>query len=94
MEGPENEKYYGRMKYATITPPISFVIKNSFWYEEGAINYSAPISKVTIVFITTESGTLVEFKMFYFSEKKMENMSAMDFEQDITAVHEQLERLF
>ena len=53
-----------------------------------------PISKVTIVFITTETGTLVEFKMFYFSEKKMENIIEMGFEQDITAVHEQLKMLF
>lgn len=53
-----------------------------------------PISKVTIVFITTESGTLVEFKMFYSNEKKMENIIEMGFEQDITAVHEQLEMLF
>ena len=32
--------------------------------------------------------------MFYANEKKMENMIEMGFEQDITAVHEQLEMLF
>lgn len=53
-----------------------------------------PISKVTFVFTSTELSTLVEFKMFDFSEKKIETMIEKGFEQNNTAGHEQLEMLF
>ena len=94
MVGPENEKHYGRMDYTAITPHISFEIKDSFCDEEGTVNSLLPISTGTIVFTTTESGTLVEFKMFYSNEKEIETMIEMGFEQGIIAGLEQLEMLF
>ncbi|MFV8270001.1 SRPBCC family protein [Flavobacterium sp. GT2N3] len=94
MMGPENEKHYGRMDYTAITPHLSFEIRDSFCDEEGTVNNSLPISTGTIVFTTTESGTLVEFKMFYSNEKEIETMIEMGFEQGITASLEQLEMLF
>ncbi|MDI6046165.1 SRPBCC family protein [Flavobacterium yafengii] len=94
MVGPENEKHWGRMDYTAITPHLSFEIKDSFCDEEGTVNTSLPVSSGTIVFTTTESGTLVEFKMFYSSEKEIETMIEMGFEQGITACLEQLEALF
>jgi uncharacterized protein YndB with AHSA1/START domain len=94
MVGPENEKHWGRMDYTAITPHLSFEIKDSFCDEEGTVNTSLPVSKGTIVFTTTDAGTLVEFKMFYSNEKEIENMIEMGFEQGITACLEQLEMLF
>jgi uncharacterized protein YndB with AHSA1/START domain len=94
MVGPENEKHWGRMDYTAITPHLSFEIKDSFCDEEGTVNTSLPVSKGTIVFTKTESGTLVEFKMFYSDEKEIETMIEMGFEQGITACLEQLEMLF
>ncbi|TDD76932.1 SRPBCC family protein [Flavobacterium caseinilyticum] len=94
MVGPENEKHWGRMDYTAITPHLSFEIKDSFCDEEGTVNSSLPVSEGIIVFTTTESGTLVEFKMFYSNEKEIETMIEMGFEQGITACLEQLEMLF
>ncbi|MFV8393222.1 SRPBCC family protein [Flavobacterium sp. LB2P6] len=94
MVGPENEKHWGRMDYTAITPHLSFEIKDSFCDEEGTINTSLPVATGTIVFTTTVSGTLVEFKMFYSNEKEIETMIEMGFEQGITACLEQLETLF
>lgn len=94
MVGPENEKHWGRMDYTAITPHLSFEIKDSFCDEEGTVNTSLPVSKGIIVFTTTDSGTLVEFKMFYSNEKEIETMIEMGFEQGITACLEQLEMLF
>jgi uncharacterized protein YndB with AHSA1/START domain len=94
MVGPENEKHWGRMDYTAITPHLSFEIKDSFCDEEGTVNTSLPVATGTIVFTTTESGTLVEFKMFYSNEKEIETMIEMGFEQGITACLEQLEALF
>ncbi|TDE52651.1 SRPBCC domain-containing protein [Flavobacterium sp. GT3P67] len=94
MVGPENEKHWGRMDYTAITPNLSFEIKDSFCDEEGTINNSLPVSTGTIAFAKTESGTLVEFKMFYSNEKEIQTMIEMGFEQGITACLEQLETLF
>jgi uncharacterized protein YndB with AHSA1/START domain len=94
MVGPENEKHWGRMDYTAITPHLSFEIKDSFCDEEGTVNTSLPVATGTIVFTTTVSGTLVEFKMFYSDEKEIETMIEMGFEQGITACLEQLEMLF
>jgi uncharacterized protein YndB with AHSA1/START domain len=94
MVGPENEKHWGRMDYTAITPHLSFEIKDGFCDEEGNVNSSLPVSTGIIVFTTTESGTLVEFKMFYSDEKEIETMIEMGFEQGITACLEQLEMLF
>jgi len=94
MVGPENEKHWGRMEYTAITPNLSFEINDSFCDEEGNVNSSLPVSTGIIVFTTTASGTLVEFKMFYSDEKEIETMIEMGFEQGITACLEQLEMLF
>jgi uncharacterized protein YndB with AHSA1/START domain len=94
MVGPENEKHWGRMDYIAITPHLSFEIKDSFSDKEGTINTSLPVSTGIVVFTTTESGTLVELKMFYSNEKEIETMIKMGFEQGITACMEQLETLF
>ncbi|MFE3868796.1 SRPBCC domain-containing protein [Flavobacterium sp. LS2P90] len=94
MVSPENEKHWGRMEYIAIMPHKSFEIKDGFCDEDGNINPSLPVSKGTIVFAQTASGTLVEFKMFYSSEKEIETIVKMGFEQGIAACLEQLEALF
>jgi uncharacterized protein YndB with AHSA1/START domain len=94
MVSPENEKHWGRMDYTAITPHKSFAIKDGFCDEDGNINSSLPVSNGTIVFTTTDNNTLVEFKMFYSTEKEIETIIEMGFEQGITACLEQLEKLF
>jgi uncharacterized protein YndB with AHSA1/START domain len=94
MVSPENEKHWGRMDYTTITPHESFEIKDGFCDVEGNLNPSLPVSVGTIAFTKTNNGTLVEFKMVYSSEKEIQTMIEMGFEQGITACLEQLEKLF
>lgn len=94
MVSPENEKHWGRMDYTAIAPHKSFAIKDCFCDEKGNINPSLPVSTGTIVFTTTDTGTLVEFKMFYSTKKEIETIIEMGFEQGMTACLEQLEKLF
>ncbi|WP_367753953.1 SRPBCC domain-containing protein [Flavobacterium sp. WC2430] len=94
MVSPENEKHWGRMDYTTIRPMESFEIKDSFCDEEGNNNPTLPVSSGSIVFTPTKTGTLVEFKMYYATEKEIETIIEMGFEQGITACLEQLEKLF
>ena len=94
MVSPENEKHWGRMDYTAIRPMKSFEIKDSFCDKEGNSNPSLPVSSGSIVFTPTETGTLVEFKMYYATKKEIETIIEMGFEQGITACLEQLEGLF
>jgi uncharacterized protein YndB with AHSA1/START domain len=94
MVSPENEKHWGRMDYTAITPHKSFAIKDSFCDEEGNRNPSLPVSEGTIAFTETAPGTLVDFKMVYSSEKEIQTIIEMGFEQGITICLEQLEALF
>lgn len=93
MVSPENVKHWGRMDYTTITPHLSIEIKDSFCDKDGTVNPSLPVAAGTIVFTTTASGTLVDFKMFYSNEKEVQTMIEMGFEQGITACMEQLETI-
>lgn len=88
MVCPENENHWGHMDYTPITPNMSFEIKDSFCDEDGNVNSSLPVSRGTIAFTTTESGTLVEFNMFYSNEKEVNTMIEMGFEQGISACFE------
>ncbi|WP_369752147.1 SRPBCC domain-containing protein [Flavobacterium sp. WC2409] len=94
MVGPKNEKHWSRMDYTAIKPYESLEIKDGFCDEEGNLNTSLPVSTGSIIFNPSDSGTLVEFKMFYNTEKEVETMIEMGFEQGITTCLEQLERLF
>lgn len=93
MVGPDTERHLGRMEYTAITPQESFAIRDGFCDEDGNLNPSLPVSIGTITFSNAGIGTLVEFKMFYSSEKEIETMVEMGFEQGITACLEQLEQL-
>ena len=94
MVNPENEKHWGRMDYISITSLESFVIRDSFCDEDGNINPTLPVSTGSIIFTKTDTGTLVEFKMVYSTEKEVQTIIEMGFEQGITACLEQLETLF
>jgi uncharacterized protein YndB with AHSA1/START domain len=94
MVSPKNEKHWGRMDYTAITPHEHLEIKDSFCDERGNVNASLPVSIGSIIFTQTNNGTLVEFKMVYSSEKEIQTMIEMGFEQGITACLEQLEKLF
>lgn len=91
MVSPENEKHWGRMDYTAINPYKSFDLKDGFCDEEGNLNPDLPASEGTNAFTKTDNGTLVEFKMIYSSEKDLQAIVEMGFEQGITACYDQLE---
>ena len=94
MVGPENEKHWGRMNYLKIVHHKSFTIEDVFCDDEGNVNQTLPASRGSIEFTDTANGTLVEFKMIYPTEKDLQTIIEMGFEQGITACFEQLEILF
>lgn len=93
MVGPENEKHWARMNYLAITHHKSFDAQDFFCDENGNINASLPVSEGKMVFTETSSGTLVEFKLIYATEKDLQKIVEMGFEEGITICLDQLEKL-
>ncbi|MFM9910443.1 MAG: SRPBCC domain-containing protein [Chitinophagaceae bacterium] len=93
MVGPANEKHWGKMNYFAINYLRSIEIEDGFCDEEGVMNIALPTSKGSFVFTEIKTGTRVEFKMNYSSEKEVETLVEMGFEQGITTALGQLEGL-
>lgn len=94
MVGPDNEKHWARVDFTAIEKHKQFTANMAFSDEEGNLNTALPISKSVNVFTKTDNGTLVEFKMFYVSEKDIQTVIDMGMEQGILACIEQLNTLF
>ncbi len=91
MVGPENEKHWGRMNYISIDLYKSYSLEDSFCDENGNINPDLPTSKGQTIFTETENGTRVDFKMSYSSEKELQTIVEMGFEQGISICMDQLD---
>lgn len=94
MVSPENEKHWGKMDYFTIKKYEKIDMEDSFCNENGIINSAFPKSRGSFVFTQTKTGVLVEFKMIYPTEKDIQMLVEMGFEQGITTALDQLEKLF
>ncbi len=93
MVGPDGEKHWGIMNYNDIIPLKQFEIEDAFCDENAIINSALPVSKGSMVFRSTENGTLVEFKMTYATEEQLQTLIEMGFEEGITVCLEQLSQL-
>ena len=93
MVSPENEKHWGRMNYLSIVTHKNFHLEDFFCDENGIINMDLPISTGSNVFIATQTGTKVDFKMHYQTEEQLQKVIEMGFEEGITACLEQLNLL-
>lgn len=93
MLSPENEKHWGRMNYISIDTHKNFHFEDVFCDEDGNPNLELPISKGSIVFTATTTGTRVEFKTTYSTAEQLQKIIEMGFEQGITACMEQLNQI-
>ncbi len=90
MVGPENEKHWGSMNYISIDLHKSFTIEDAFCDADGNSNPELPVSRGSMNFTETANRTLVEFKMTYATEKDLQAIVEMGFEQGITLCLDQL----
>ena len=93
MVSPEGQKHWAIMNYKGIEILKSFNIEDGFCDAEGNMNLEMPVSNGEMIFTTTNTGTLVEFKMTYTSAEQLKTIIEMGFEQGITACLEQLSKL-
>ena len=81
------------MNYLDIQHHKSYDAQDFFCDENGNINSDLPVSDGKNVFTETANGTLVEFNVIYATEKDLQKIVEMGFEQGITLCFEQLDNL-
>lgn len=94
MVGPNGERHWGRMNYLSIDLHKRFDMEDVFCDENGTVNNELPTSKGSNTFTVTPNGTRVDFKMIYPTEKDLQAIIDMGFEQGISICIEQLDKLF
>ncbi|MCE3295051.1 MAG: Activator of Hsp90 ATPase 1 family protein [Crocinitomicaceae bacterium] len=93
MVSPEGQKHWGIMNYIDIERHKNINLEDGFCDENGNLNKELPVSKGEMVFTSTATGTLVEFKMTYTTDEQLKTIIEMGFEQGITICLEQLSNL-
>lgn len=93
LVGPKNERHWGKMSYLSIDKNKSFHLEDAFCDENGNLNTEMPVSKGSIVFTPTITGTLVKFKMTYSTEKQLLKIIELGFERGISTCMAQLNQL-
>ena len=93
MVGPEGEKHWSRADFQSIEPMNSFKGKDGFCDENGTMNTEMPVTEWTNVFTETAEGTTVTNTLLFESEKDLQTMVDMGFEQGYSMGLNQLEAL-
>jgi uncharacterized protein YndB with AHSA1/START domain len=93
MVGPDNQKQWGKMEYIRINKYERIDITDAFCNEEGIEDPSLPKSKGSFEFTETPHGVLVTSRMYYPSEKDVQTLVDMGFEQGISTALDQLEEV-
>ncbi len=93
MVGPEGERHYAQVKYGEITEHRSFDGTDSFCDENGTANPDFPEAKWLFGFTGVEEGTKVTVNIHFASEKAMNQILEMGFEQGFKAGLDQLEEI-
>ncbi|MFD0999679.1 SRPBCC domain-containing protein [Ohtaekwangia kribbensis] len=93
MQGPEGERHYARMNYKKILAPNLFEGIDSFCDENGVENKDMPGMNWKVQFKPSANGTVVEINITADSQKDLETIVQMGFEEGFSAAHQNLEEL-
>ena len=93
MIGPEGEKHWSRADFQAIDPMKSFKGKDAFADEEGKVNTDLPVGQWTNEFTETAEGTTVTNTLQFQTEKDLQTLVDMGFEQGYSTGLNQLEAL-
>jgi uncharacterized protein YndB with AHSA1/START domain len=94
MEGPEGEVHWAKANYSNIVPLKSFEMNEGFCDDNGNENTELPTMHWKTNFKPAADGaTRVEIEITFASQKDLETIVAMGFQEGFTAAHENLDRL-
>lgn len=93
MVGPGGERHWARVDYKKITVLKSFNAHDSFSDEKGSPVKEPPGMDWKVEFNKTNSGTQVQVEITFASEKDLNTIVAMGFEQGFAMAHDNLDEL-
>jgi uncharacterized protein YndB with AHSA1/START domain len=93
MITPDNEKFWNRLDYKTITPIDGYTAKDGFCDETGAVNPDLPGSDWTVTFADAGRRTLVTTLVQYGSAEKLQAAVDMGLEGGLASTMERLDEL-
>jgi uncharacterized protein YndB with AHSA1/START domain len=93
MVGPAGEEHWAMVKYKKIEKLKSIEVEDAFCDENGNINPDLPKMQWTMSFKSVPNGTLVNSVINFASQKDLEEIIKMGFEEGYTAANDNLDRL-
>lgn len=93
MVSPENEKHFAGIDYEEINPNRSIAWSDYFSDEKGIKNVEFPTTNWLIGFTGVEEGEKLTVNLHFASEKEMNTILEMGFEEGFKATLNQLEEI-
>ena len=93
MVSPENEKHFAGIDYEEINPNRSIAWSDYFSDEKGIKNVEFPTTNWLIGFTGVEEGVKLTVNLHFASQKEMNAILEMGFEEGIKATLNQLEEI-
>lgn len=92
MQGPEGERHWAKANYMKIRAGESFELVDAFCDENGNVNPDHPKMHWKASFKPSANGTTVEINITFPTEKDLETIMEMGFQEGFTAAHENLDQ--
>ena len=93
MVGPAGERHWSRADYKKISALNYFLMQQAFCDENGKMNPDGSSGDWKVEFSTTSTGTKVEIHITFSSEKHLQMMVEMGFQQGFTMAMDNLDGL-
>lgn len=93
MVGPNAERHWCRTDFKNIDPLKRFSATVYFCDEEGNKNADLPTQYWTVGFSKTNSGTKVVVELTFATEKELQAIIEMGFEEGFASAHNNLDEL-
>lgn len=93
MITPDNQQFWNRLNYKTISPIDGYTAKDGFCDETGAINPAMPGSDWDVAFADVSARTLVTSVVQYASPEALQAVIDMGMKDGIASTLERLDEL-
>ncbi|HYM94843.1 MAG TPA: SRPBCC domain-containing protein [Chitinophagaceae bacterium] len=94
MQGPDGSRHYCRADYKMIVPKKMYVGDDSFCDEHGNKMVAPPGMHWKVEFQKIPAGTKVSVEITFATEKDLQTIVEMGFEQGFSMAHNNLDELF
>ena len=93
MVGPDGSRHWARMDFKKIDSLKYFTAKDSFCDENGTVITDPPGMDWKVEFTKTDTGTKVQVELLFDSEKNLNTILEMGFEEGFSSAHNNLDEL-